>query len=398
MKLIQVAAIAAALSAAPAAFATQDVEKDFVWYCESDEATKEQKITVSALYDAIGLSKDTTPCKDAMDVLANVAQVEMPGKNVSDLAPFTGIAFIETLDLSNNQVANLATLPDLPQLLTLKLASNKLTKLPDFSRFPKLEYLSLSHNAISSIDNTAGFSNVQSLFIAGLGISDLGFLTKLSKLRELGLGSYESPAVLDTLPKLDRLSAIEVTNQKLTNLDFLKKTPQVSSLNVSGNQIKDLGPISSLRRLSDLDVSNNAIAEIATGVLPRRLGSLALGANPIKDFGFLKKVSGVSGVLSLTDLEALRWSDLSHLVRYVRTNLDLSRSHLTSIDLRGNGPVEWQMRNLHLKDSKIKSLAPFKRISIPMLRGFSGPAMENKTEENCPTTDVPGLVSEFCAS
>lgn len=397
MKLFKVAALAsvAAISASPAAFGYDQYEKDFQWYCESDEATKEQKQTVDAIYEAISMDKEHSACKDAMDVLSSYTHLEMPGKGLTDLAPLTGLKLLDTLNIKGNSLANLDTLPELPELKSLDVSSNKLTAQPDFSKYPKITDLALSHNAIASID-TAAISKVQFLYVQGLPLTDLSFLGKLNSLTTVELGGHSDENIMATLPKLSKLTGLVVAKQQLANLEFLSKTPKLRTLGLNGTGIKDLSALKSLRSLRDLDLRDNAITSIPSGVLARSFENLALGSNPISDFGFLKQVRRVSGVFSLTGLEALRWNHIAHIVPTVRTNLDLSDSHIPSIDLPGSRNYEWQMRNLHLKGTKITSLAPFKRITIPMLRAFTGPKMASKNEENCPTEGVPGGVASFC--
>lgn len=287
MKLFQVVTlVAAAMTAGPAAFADAYEGKDFVWYCKSDKATDAQKLTVNALYGAIN-AKEGTSCEDAMKTLKSTIELDLSGKNLSDLAPLTGLTALRTLVVEDNQLTSLATLPELPEL---------------------------------------------------------------------------------------------------------------AFLDVSTNKINDLSPLSAQKGLVALDVSVNAIAEIPAGLLPKEMETLAISSNPIENFDFLKGVEKVSLWLDLSGLKHIRWAHFSHLVPHVSRFLDLTNSHIDSIDLpAGDESYEWQMREIHLKGTKITSLAFFKRITIPMLRGFSGPSLKTKTEANCPTKGVPSLVAQFCS-
>lgn len=286
MKLLQVAALAAAMTAGPAAFADAYEGKDFVWYCKSDKATDAQKLTVAAVYEAIE-AKEGTSCKDAMKVLKSAVELDLSGKNLSDLAPLSGLSALSGLVLENNQLTSLATLPELPEL---------------------------------------------------------------------------------------------------------------AFLDVSANKITDLSALSAQKSLVALDASENAIVAIPAGVLPKEMDTLAVSSNPIENFDFLKGVEKVALWLDLSGLQNIRWAHFAHLVPHVSRFLDLTNSHLTSVDLpAGDESYEWQMRELHLKGTKLTSLAFFKRITIPMLRGFSGPSLKTKTEANCPTEGVPGPVAQFCS-
>jgi Leucine-rich repeat (LRR) protein len=90
---------------------------------------------------------------------------------------------------------------------------------------------------------------------------------------------------------MQKLSALYMADNKITDLAPLAKLTKLSSLDVSKNQVYDLKPLADVNNLSLLKLSDNAIEDIAPLASQKRLNMLMLQRNKIKDLSPLSKAA-----------------------------------------------------------------------------------------------------------
>jgi internalin A len=87
------------------------------------------------------------------------------------------------------------------------------------------------------------------------------------------------------LASLEKLSALYIANNKITDAAPFAKLTRLSSLDLAGNRIGDLTPISELKGLSLLKLSENDLADLSKLQIGTDLKMLILMKNKLTDLG-----------------------------------------------------------------------------------------------------------------
>ena len=132
---------------------------------------------------------------------------------------------------------------------------------------------------------------------AGLGLSDVAGLTRLTALERLDLSSN---AVSDLAPLagLGALRDLDLSGNRVSDLWPLAGLDGLERLDLSGNRVTDAGPLAGLPRLTVLVLDGNAVTDLWPLAQLGDLEHLGLAGNRVAD------------VTALQDLAALRRLDL----------------------------------------------------------------------------------------
>lgn len=368
-------------------------DKDFLWYCESDEATAAQKRTVAALRGIVNLRPDAS-CEQINDKLQKKAFVNIPGTGVSDLAPLAKFIQIESLNLSYNDITSTSALNNLPALEQLIITNTKITAIPELKASKKLALLNVGFNPIASISDISHLSSLKKLQIDKTAITDLSAI-KNDNLLELSLKFIAGEANLASLPTLPKLR--ELVLDESVDMADLKAVARFTSLRKVSCRycgITDVAGIAGLSDLRILTLEGNAIKAISTGQLPPSLTSLDVSANPIGDFAFLSELPKLHWTLNLDNTGFHDWRQVMTIVpklRYFYAAFTPVKEII--VESKSHWPV---MTIFDLGGTSVRSLAPLKKVTAGELDNFYGPDFEKVTEDNCPTQGVPDAVAAFC--
>lgn len=372
-----------------------EADKDFVWYCKSDNATEAQKRTVLAILTEKEIDLDKTTCQAAFNKIKDTPVIEINSWGLTDLAPLNGFSQIGTLDLSQNELESLDSLPKLPNLDDLDLSSNLLTKVPLHSIAPQIIYLNLSTNPITDFGAISSYKSLKSLMIDETGAEDFSFLAGLA-LTRLTVGQIKHPESLSTLPSISTLKDFSTYWTTIDSFDFIKKFENITSISFQECKLTDLSSLRPNHKLKSLLISGNSISEIPDQLLDSKVNSLDLDDNPIQSFEFLKSIDSMEYTFSASGTRFDNWNDIFHLRKSLK-EVYLASTPLTTLDTDDGSEQSWpNLTNLDINSTKIKDLSFFKKFNAPRLYVFEGPTILNPTEENCPTTGVPKPVAEFC--
>lgn len=371
--------------------------KDFIWYCESDEATEAQKATVAQIYKAAGADPKALSCKEAFEAFnSTTLSLSFQGTPSTDLSPLAGLTGIKDLACEGCYDVAIASIPKLENLKFLELSGNNLTTFPDAKRFTNLNQFVLSNNeTITKAHGSALPANLKVLSLNFTKIADLDFLSQLTNISRL---SIEAPpaGTLNTLPKIDSLRTLNASSLEGSDYSFLDQTPNLTELHLYSNGIADISTIQFPANLKALFLEFNDIKEVPVGVIPTGLEEIGLGYNPIKS---LKNVAEAKGLkfLNFRGAGFKNWSELDAVLPNLEF-LDASENAFTAEDIQEGKAKSWlELRHLKINDTNIKSLAFFKNIAAPKLEIATLPEIKNKNEENCPTSDVPEVIAQYCA-
>ena len=141
---------------------------------------------------------------------------------------------LEQLDLTGRNLSDIACLSQLTHFTSLYLSNNRLSKLQPLSNHRKLLALTLDGNKLED-------------------------LSPLSALTELNLLSCDSNQVLDLTPlaQLNRLKYLYLGNNRIARLDPLKELENLVALDLSANKISDLSPLYGLSKLETIGLFDN---------------------------------------------------------------------------------------------------------------------------------------------
>ena len=212
--------------------------------------------------------------------LAALETLDLSDNPLTELPPtiFDGLRALYSLDLSNNSLTELPpAISGLRALSTLRLHDNRLTALPAgaFSSLTDLGFLSLNNNLLTEL---------QPAIFDGLGALNILRLQG-NRLTALPAGVFTGPAALSvlylnsnslaSLPSgiFDRLAELEVlylNNNNLTALPLgiFTGLSDLKTLKLSDNSLTELpaGLFSDLTELDYLSLSNNLLTELPAGL------------------------------------------------------------------------------------------------------------------------------------
>lgn len=375
----------------------QDQDKDFVWYCESDEATEAQKDTVSEIYYTFSIDQKKVGCKEALkqindgyDTYLNFIDV-IP---LTDLSPIAGLKNIQILECNVCSQSAFDTIPPMPSLTNFNFSGSEISSFSKIERFPNIKYLNLNLTLISNLSEIEKATAIEYLSIASTKINNLSTLKSLPKLTILDISNLETSA-LDTLPILENLSSLFIAEMGLTHVPNARTTPNVKELFLDNNKLESVEGIKSYKSLRVLGLSGNMISHLEADDLPTELTALFLYTPSYENYSFLE------GLINLKDLEigyskTIKWKELEHLLPQLET-LYLFYSKIGPKNIPEGKKESWKnMKTLVLGGTNIDSLAFLKQVEAPKLKIFGAPDIEEKNEENCPTSGVPEVVAEFC--
>lgn len=376
----------------PAAAAT---EKDFVWYCESDEATPAQKVTVKEIYSLMNIEPNVS-CRDVFKRLSedNYLSFYFDESIVTDLSPLNGLNNIVNLHCEACDESAVASIPPIEKLRTLSLLGGHLETFPNIEKFKNLKNLVLSTNSISQVKMSNVLRNLERIEFEQTQIDDLSFLTELKRLKALDI-VYPVKNTLQTLPMLPNLEKLNTSAIGTLDYSFLENAPNIIELRFIGNDVKDLRTVPLSKSLKRLTLIQNSISSISKGDLPKDLEHLDLSNNPIRNFNALTELKKLFS-FSINYSDFKEWSALDPILPQLE-ELSLWSTLISENEINAGKTKEWpKLRKLIISETEITSLAFFKKIKSPKLEFATLPYIENKTEENCPTSGVPAPVAEFC--
>ena len=180
----------------------------------------------------------------------------VPEKEVFGTTAFTitraDMLSLETLSAGGKGITSLVGLEHATNLKSLYLKVNDVADLTPLANLTKLEVLNLENNLIPQT-----------------GYSPLANLTKLTGLRIGGHrnGDISSDSLEAVVKNMRDLADLKVNNMGLTDISFLEKLTKLGSLNLNSNKgITNFKPLTCLKNLVDLRVENiSAVYDLPTG-------------------------------------------------------------------------------------------------------------------------------------
>lgn len=300
----------------------------------------------------------------------NETELDLSGKNLTDISVLSSCRQLRKLDLSGNQISDLRPLMDLPALERLSIRDNQVSDLRPLMAMSSLRYIDAGANAITSAAALERLDGLKELHLDHNPLSDLSGLASLDALETLDLegcglvdGQLEALYGMKSLKLLTLKDNPELTGDAVDALkkkypsSFISHSELVYTVEFDGERYRrdlteldlsgrghsfDLAGFSLMTRLETLDLSGNELESVYSLQWLRSLRTLRLARNRISD---------ATPLAYLTALESL---DLSYNEISSVTPL-LSLTRLKELNLTGNRLEAEQLEKLReaLPDCRI---------------------------------------------
>ena len=193
-------------------------------------------------------------------------------------------------------------------LAALDLTGTGVTDLGSLGGLSKLRVLFLDRTGVTDLGPLGGLSKLETLYLSMTGVTDLGPLGGLSNLETLVL---DGTGVTDLAPLggLSKLGMLVLDGTGVTDLGPLGGLSKLETLFLSGNGVTDLGPLRGLSKLAWLDLSETGVTDLAPLGGLSKLVWLDLSETSVTDLGPLGGLSKLETIhlsgTGVTDLGPL---------------------------------------------------------------------------------------------
>lgn len=372
-------------------------------HMETGEGTnKVMSMTIRDLVDKLSEVEPFEPYWEDIEVL-DIQDKRLTSLHMLD--EFCGK--IVTLDASNNALAHLDGVPS--TVRSIKASHNMLTELTSWSHLNNLQYIDISGNEVKSLSALKNLVHLRSVRADDNQLTSIDGLDCHDGLLSLRARNNRLEDVDFALVRLDRLSDLDLSNNKIRSLQNLELLPSLSKLKLSKNKLQQLSLKGNIKTLRQLDVNDNELESLDLSGMPS-LHSLHADRNLISHItGFIKTRRLDS--LSLREQRGERVLDLGFLSaaceirklffsgNYLRTFepqvdfLNLQLLELANCGLQrlpeNLGQLMPNMRTLNLNFNAISDLSPLR--FIPRLKKLlvAGNRLANSTTVTELLTDFP---------
>ena len=184
---------------------------------------------------------------------------------------------LTALKAINKGITSLEGLQYATNLDSLDVEGNSITSVAPLAGLTGLEYLRLKRNNIADLTPLAGLRNLNTLNLENNLIPETGYphLANLTKLTWLTIGGHRNtdignPGIETLVARMTDLEGLKVNHMGLTDIAFLEKLTKLSYVNINGNPgITNFKPLTCLKNLVRVHVSHNpAVGDTAEGIDP----------------------------------------------------------------------------------------------------------------------------------
>ena len=190
---------------------------------------------------------------------ARITELDLPGKQISNLAMLKKFRNLEKLNLERYRVKETEApkwMKILAKLGVYNLSEKCVIDLSPLAKLPDFKSLNLENSYFSNIKHISIIKNLQELNLAGNNISDIEPLKELKKLKILDLRRTRV-ANIKALEGLKELESLNIVNTQVTDLEPLTKLANLKILHIYANVVTDLEPIKKMTNLKVLDIGGN---------------------------------------------------------------------------------------------------------------------------------------------
>lgn len=178
---------------------------------DASPETTRAKATVKAIIDVAG----GTTCEDSAKAAAALTELDISGKELTEISAVAFLSNLTTLNISNNKVSDISAVKGLTKLTKLNLAQNTVTDISAVAALTALDTLNISKNSVN----------------------DLGAIKDLPALKTLRADNNQIEKAF-AVSNVKTLNSVNLNNNKIQNLAPLAKNKKLKDLKVKGNPVK----------------------------------------------------------------------------------------------------------------------------------------------------------------
>lgn len=204
--------------------------------------------------------EDTTLIMNEEDV-KKLQQLDLSGKNVTDLSKLSTFTNLAILNLNDNEINNLSEISKLLNLEHLSIRNNNVTDITPIFNLANLTYLNASNNNISSLEGINKLSNLIYLYLNECNLGNkITPIFNLTNLIELELNNNRiSDGNITEISNLNKLEKLSLNNNVISNNSniTLTKIANIASLKevlLDNNNVSTIGNVN-----FNISLKNNSI-------------------------------------------------------------------------------------------------------------------------------------------
>ena len=114
---------------------------------DASPETTRAKATVKAIIDVAG----GTTCEDSAKAAAALTELDISGKELTEISAVAFLRNLTTLNISNNKVSDISAVKGLTKLTKLNLAQNTVTDISAVAALTALDTLNISKNSVNDL-------------------------------------------------------------------------------------------------------------------------------------------------------------------------------------------------------------------------------------------------------
>ena len=219
-------------------------------------------------------------------------------------------------ELRNRQGHALLSREEIMGMETLRLfCGEEVESFHDLRYLENLRVLSVSYREAKQegtarlLEELPKLERLTSLEIRGGELEDLAFVQELPRLEELAADGGKGLEDISPLTACQSLKRLELTGGKIRDVALLGRLTQLERLCLRGNEVNSLDGLETLGKLAFLDISDNQVEDLSPLAGLAQLEELYAGGNGISRLAPLKGM----GKLRCLSLERNRIQDISAL-------------------------------------------------------------------------------------
>jgi len=197
------------------------------------------------------VNKRINPIK-CIESYMHLQKIDLSQNAIKDVAPLKGLQYVLSLNLAANEIANIKGWEGenlFPHLRSLDLSDNLLTALPPLP-FPSLRSLNVARNDIATCGEFTGHEKLTSLDLSENKLTSLAGIAAMPLLSSLNLSGglrngnpTNQVESIEGLTGLEALQDLNLAGNKFVSLQGAWETfPSLRSLNISDNSLEVPNP------------------------------------------------------------------------------------------------------------------------------------------------------------
>ena len=185
------------------------------WILDADDQALRTALAGCEIYAGLNGYKIITLSFAGLEFASNATELDLSGRNISDVTPLKQLSSIRTLNLSNNRISWITPMSEIPTVTHLDLSGNRVSNISALHAMYGLNNLNMENNAVTDLSPLSGKTTLTQLNLNGNpiyhGHDALSTLTGLQKL-------YLQDALVKdahlSLLTMDSLTVLDVQNNK----------------------------------------------------------------------------------------------------------------------------------------------------------------------------------------